>query len=102
MEGRGFRDNYSDFQKKSVVILGASFDSVAANAAFAKKFDYPFKLLCDIDRSLGMAYGACSDVKAGYASRISYLIDEQGNVAKVYAKVKPADHPAEVLADLGA
>jgi peroxiredoxin len=48
-----------------------------------------------------MAYGACTDPKAGYASRISYLIDEQGKIAKVYAKVKPADHPAEVLADLG-
>jgi thioredoxin-dependent peroxiredoxin len=74
---------------------------VAANAAFANKFSYPFKLLSDVDRSLGMAYGACTDVKAGYASRISYLIDEQGKIAKVYTKVKPADHPAEVLADLG-
>ena len=82
------------------MILGASFDSVAGNAAFAKKFDYPFKLLCDVDRKLGLAYGACADPSAGYASRISYLIDEQGKIARVYAKVKPADHPAEVLADL--
>jgi peroxiredoxin Q/BCP len=82
------------------VILGASFDSVEANAAFAKKFDYPFKLLCDTDRALGLAYGACADASAGYASRISYLIDEHGKIAKVYAKVKPADHPAEVLTDL--
>jgi peroxiredoxin Q/BCP len=102
VEGRGFRDNHRDFQKHHTIILGASFDTVDANAAFAKKFDYPFKLLCDVDRSLGLAYGACTDPKAGYASRISYLIDEQGKIAKVYAKVKPADHPAEVLADLGA
>jgi len=82
------------------VILGASFDSIEANAAFAKKFDYQFKLLCDTDRKLGLAYGACADASAGYASRISYLIDEHGKITKVYAKVKPADHPAEVLADL--
>jgi len=55
-----------------------------------------------VDRSLGLAYGACTNATAGYASRISYLIDEHGKIAKVYAKVKPADHPAEVLADLGA
>ena len=85
-----------------MVILGASFDSVEANAAFAKKFDYPFKLLCDVDRSLGLAYGACSDAKAGYANRISYLIDEQGKIARVYPKVNPGEHPKQVLTDLGA
>lgn len=81
------------------MILGASFDSVDANAAFAKKFDYPFKLLYDTDRKLGMAYGACADAKAGYANRISYLIDEQGKVKAVYSKVSPGDHPKQVLAD---
>lgn len=83
-----------------MVILGASFDDEAANAAFAKKFGFPFPLLCDTDRAIGLAYGACADATAGYAKRISYLIDEQGNVAKVYAKVQPADHPDEVLRDV--
>ena len=46
-----------------------------------------------------MAYGACADAKAGYASRISYLIDEQGKIAKVYSKVSPGEHPKQVLAD---
>ena len=81
------------------MILGVSFDSVEANAAFAKKFDYPFKLLCDTDRTLGLAYGACADAKAGYAKRMSYLIDEQGKIVKVYPKVNPGDHPKQVLAD---
>jgi len=84
-----------------VAILGASFDSQAENAAFAQKFGFPFPLLCDVDRKLGMAYGACDDPSAGYARRISYLIDEQGNVLKAYAKVQPADHPDEVLRDCG-
>jgi peroxiredoxin Q/BCP len=77
-----------------------SFDDVEANAAFAKKFDFPFPLLCDTDRSIGMAYGACSDKSAVYASRISYLIDENGRISRVYAKVTPADHPSQVLADV--
>jgi peroxiredoxin Q/BCP len=80
-------------------VLGASFDTVAENAAFAKKFSFPFPLLCDTDRELGLAYGACDDAKAGYAKRISYLIDEQGKILKAYAKVQPADHPDEVLRD---
>jgi peroxiredoxin len=46
-----------------------------------------------------MAYGACDDVKAGYAKRISYLIDEQGKILEAYSKVQPADHPQEVLQD---
>jgi len=55
--------------------------------------------LCDTDRKIGLAYGACSDVKAGYPMRITYLIDEQGKIAVVYPKVNPADHASQVLAD---
>jgi len=83
-----------------VVILGASFDDETDNAAFAKKFSFPFPLLCDTDRAVGIAYGACDDAKAGYAKRISVLIDEQGKVQKLYPKVQPADHPEEVLRDV--
>lgn len=48
-----------------------------------------------------MAYGACEDPKAGYAKRISYLIDEQGRILKAYPKVRPAEHAEEVLRDAG-
>ncbi len=81
-------------------MLGASFDTVEDNAAFAKKFDFNFPLLCDVDRTIGMAYGACEDAKAGYANRISYLIDEQGKIARAYPQVNPRQNPAEVLADV--
>lgn len=79
-----------------------SFDTVAENAAFARKlsFSFPFPLLCDTSRTLGLAYGACDDAKASYARRISYLIDEHGKILKAYDAVSPRTHPAEVLADL--
>lgn len=48
-----------------------------------------------------MAYGACADPQAGHAKRISVLVDEDGNVEKLYSSVKPAEHPDEVLRDLG-
>ena len=82
-----------------IVVLGVSFDDVVANAAFAMKNRFPFKLLCDTDRKIGLAYGACSDARAGYPMRISYLIDAEGKIAVVYPKVNPADHATQVLAD---
>jgi len=80
--------------------LGVSFDSVAENAAFAQKYQFPFLLLCDTARTIGLAYGACENANAGYAKRISYVIDEQGKIEKAYDSVSPRSHPAEVLADL--
>ena len=73
---------------------------MAENAAFAQKFTFPFPLLCDTSRTIGLAYGACDNVKAGNAKRISYLIDEQGKILRAYDSVSPRNHPAEVLADL--
>jgi len=75
---------------------------VAENAAFAQKFSFPFPLLCDTTRAVGLAYGACDEAKAGYARRISYVIDENGKILKTYDSVTPRSHPAEVLADLTA
>jgi peroxiredoxin Q/BCP len=70
------------------------------NAKFAEKFGFGFPLLCDTDRTLGMAYGAADDAKAGTARRISYLIGPDGRIRKVYPKVNAAAHPEEVLKDL--
>lgn len=81
-------------------ILGASFDTVEQNAAFAKKFGFDFPLLCDTDRKLGLAYGAADDAAAPTARRISYLIGPDGKIKKAYPKVNAAAHPEEVLKDL--
>lgn len=97
MQGNGFRSQYAEFESRGVVILGASFDDQAANRAFAGKFDYPFALLCDTDRKLGMAYGAADKPDAGYAKRITYVIDEGGIIRHVLPKVDPTTHTADVL-----
>lgn len=81
-------------------ILGASFDTQEKNAKFARKFGFDFPLLCDTDRTLGLAYGAAEDASAGSAKRISYLIGKDGTVRKAYPKVNAAAHPEEVLKDL--
>ncbi len=81
------------------MILGASFDGVAANCKFVEKFSFPFKLLCDVDKTIGLAYGAAGP-EDKTPKRISYLIGPDRRIVRAYAKVKPADHPAEVLAAL--
>ena len=70
------------------------------NRAFAEKFSFPFLLLSDPDRALGLAYGAADAADAAYAARISYLIAPDGTIAKTYAQVNPQKHPAQVLEDL--
>lgn len=98
MEGRGFRDLNRALLEKNVQILGISFDTVEENRAFAEKFDFPFPLLCDTTRSVGLAYGACESTDAQYADRISYLIGPDQKISKAYEKVDPSKHPEEVLA----
>jgi thioredoxin-dependent peroxiredoxin len=74
-----------------------SFDDEKANAAFAKKFNFPFPLLCDTERKIGLAYGAADSPKDEYARRIAYVIDEQGKVAQAHPKVDPASYPRTQL-----
>jgi peroxiredoxin Q/BCP len=99
LEGRGFRDHQEYYDDHGIQILGVSFDPIDRNAAFARKFDFKFPLLSDLDRAIAIAYGACSEGKAQHAERISFLIDEQGKIARIYDRVDPRDHPAKVLAE---
>lgn len=81
-------------------ILGISFDPVNQNAKFASKENFPYPLLSDTDRKVGLAYGACDSADASSAKRITYVIGPDGKVAQVYGKVNAAKHPEEVLQTL--
>ena len=96
-EGCAFRDLAAEFEQRNTVVYGVSFDEQAENADFAKKFDFPFPLLCDTDREVGLAYGACKSEDDGYAERYSCLIDEDGYLAQSWLKVEPRKHAQEVL-----
>ena len=99
-EGCGFRDRLEKFTTKNAVVLGVSFDSADENMAFAKKFGFPFPLLCDTERQIGMAYGACEAKDAANAKRIGYMIDPSGKVKKAYPKVDAKEFPETVLGEL--
>lgn len=84
-------------------MLGISFDAPEENKAFAEAEGFPYPLLSDEDRAVGMAYGAAREPEAqfaGFAKRLSFLIDPEGVVRRTYRVTDPATHPAEVLDDL--
>ncbi len=100
MEGKGFRDDYAKFQEKGTVILGVSLDSEAENKAFAEKFDFPYPLLCDVGREIAMAYHAIQSKDDAYASRISYVIGEDGKILEATEKVDTASHSNDLCSRL--
>ena len=72
------------------------------NRAFADKFGFGYRLLCDTDRALATAYGALDDAEPDWPRRISYLIGPDQTIARAYDPVSPRAHPDQVLADLDA
>ena len=84
-------------------MLGASFDTVEENRAFAEAESFGFRLLSDTDRSVGRLYDAArpdDDPLASLPKRHSYLIDPDGVIRRAYHVTDTAGHAAEVLADL--
>ena len=104
MQGNGLRDRAREFAAAGCVIVGVSFDAVAKNHAFARKLDLPFALACDEAKQVGAAYDAIEPdgEDAGWPRRISFLIDRDGTIARVYWPVDVHAHAAAVLADLAA
>lgn len=102
-EACGFRDAFKDFEKAGAVVLGVSTDSVKKHDKFVEKFQLPFPLLADEDKSIVEAYGVWGKKKfmgREYmgTNRVTFLIDPKGKIKKIWPTVKPEDHAAEVLA----
>ncbi|MDO4532429.1 MAG: thioredoxin-dependent thiol peroxidase [Coriobacteriia bacterium] len=101
-----FGELYPQFQEKGAVVLGVSKDTVASHKKFQEKFGLPFTLLSDPELGVLQAYDVWKEKKLyGKVSmgvvRTTYLIDEQGVIVKAFGKVKAADNPAQMLAELG-
>ena len=97
-----FAGNYGEFEKRDVVVIGVSKDSVTSHLKFAEKHALPFILLSDPEMQAIQAYGVWQEkklygkVSMGVA-RTTFIIDEQGNVEKIMLKVKPDTNAAEIL-----
>jgi peroxiredoxin Q/BCP len=101
-----FRDSWQQVGRSGAVVLGVSPDPVSSHQKFKRKYQLPFPLLADTDHTVATAYGAWGQ-KSMYGRkyqgilRTTFLIDREGRIAKVFEKVRPAGHAAEVLAALG-
>lgn len=107
IEACAIRDQFKDFTKIGAVVLGVSTDSVASHKKFANAYELPFTLLADVTKEVVGRYGVFGEKKfmgRTYLGtmRTSFLIDPKGKIVKVYEKVKPEIHAAEVIADLKA
>lgn len=101
-EACSFRDDYSAFSEEKVTIVGISTDSVTSHKKFKEKYNLPFSLLADTDHQVCEKYGVWAEKKMMGKKffgilRTTYLIDKNGNIARVFEGVKPAEHSQEVL-----
>ncbi len=106
-EACGFRDSYEEFKKAGAVVLGVSTDGVRSHQKFVEKFNLPFRLLSDGDKKIVEAYGVWGEKsfmgrKYLGTHRVTFLIGRDGRLAKIWPGVKPAEHAAEVLAEIKA
>ncbi len=104
-EACSFRDNYPQYEEQGAVILGVSPDPPQSHVRFKSKYNLPFLLLSDEDHKVAEQYGVWGE-KQMYGRayqgilRTTFVIDEEGGIAKVFTKVKPDGHGEEVLGAL--
>lgn len=100
-----YAENYPAFVEKGVTVIGVSKDTSAAHRKFADKFELPFILLADPEKEVLQKYDVWVK-KNMYGKQVmgvirsSYLIDEEGRIVKVHAKVKPEENAGQMLKDL--
>ena len=100
-----FKELMPQFREKGAVILGVSKDSVASHKRFEEQHGLPFTLLSDTEKTVIQAYDVWKE-KKNYGKvtmgvvRTTYLIDENGVIARAFDKVKAADNPAQMLETL--
>jgi thioredoxin-dependent peroxiredoxin len=102
----GIRDAWSEFEETGAVVLGVSPDDEESHVQFKQKLGLPFTLLADPGHEVADEYGVWGELSVDGKSipgvkRSTFVIDEQGNVARVMRDVNPNLHTADVLAALG-
>ena len=101
----GFAENYNEFQKRNITVIGISKDSVESHVKFAEKYNLPFILLSDPELTAIQAYGVWQEKKLyGKVSmgvvRTTFIIDEKGIIVDIMPKVKPDTNATDILAKI--
>lgn len=98
-EAKGFRDQHQSLDRAGAVVIGVSTQDNASHQEFADRYNLPFLLLPDEDATIAQAYGVGSVL--GFTKRVTFIIDRQGRIAKVYDRVSPPGHAEEILESIG-
>ena len=102
VESCNLRDNYERFQSLGYEILGVSADSAKRQSNFKNKYDFPYPLLADEDKSVINAFGVWGPKKFmgreyDGIHRTTFVIDEHGVIEDVITKVKTKEHTSQIL-----
>jgi peroxiredoxin Q/BCP len=101
IQAKNFQRDLAQYDKAGAVILGVSVDSAESHKSFCEKEGLNFKLLADTEVKVSAAYGSVREYNGNKLSaRNTFIIDPQGNIAKVFPAVKVATHSEEVIAAL--
>lgn len=101
-EACNLRDNYSGLKKKGYEVVGVSADTEKSHKKFADKYELPFSLIADTEKEILQAYDAWGE-KSMYGKkymgilRKTYVIDEKGNIEKIFDKVDTKNHTEQIL-----
>lgn len=95
-EACSIRDNYALFEENDIVVFGLSYDSPTSHKKFAEKYDLPFTLLSDVDKTVAKLYDSDG---LFMAKRNSFLIDTDGKIFKIYKNVDVTSHTSNILDD---
>ena len=96
-EACAFRDRMEDYRRANIEVYGVSLDSPESHRRFREKYGLNFPLLTDEDGRTSEALGVLAD--RGRARRVTFLLDPQARVSKVYFEVSPETHADEILED---
>ncbi len=105
-ESCNLRDNYKALQDKGFEIIGVSIDDEQSHQKFVNKYDLPFDLVADVDKKIVNAYQVWGEKKFmgrvyDGIHRVTFVIDEQGVIEKVFTKVKTKEHTEQILEAMG-
>jgi len=100
-EACSFRDNIQAVRKMGAEVVGVSVDGVESHKKFTSKYNLPFPLISDKEKRIATAYGVLKDTGTS-ASRVTFIIDKSGKVAKVFPTVDVTKHTQEVIEALKA
>ncbi len=94
MEACSFRDTIEELRKADVQVVGVSTDTGESHQSFARKHRLNFPLLADPTRKVTRVYGALAFYRL--ARRMTFLIDKQGTIRRIFPKVNPKTHVGEI------